>query len=1045
MIRSAFAWRLCILLLALSHAALGLDPHRALDQYGHQVWQTDSGLPQNTIHSVLQTRDGYLWLGTEGGLVRFDGIGFVTFDSENTPQLKSDIVYDLLEDRAGALWISTSAGLVRYRAGSFQAFTTTSGLPADAVWFSYQDHAGRMWAITAGGPAYLRGEQFHPVPQMQAAAPESRSALVEDANGTIWLASAGGLFALDTSAHGNANPRLSLHLLDGIACDALAIGTAGDIPGDIWIGTRQGLERYSHGVLTAVPIPGMAAKTEVTSLASDAKGGLWVGTAAGLAHETNQAIVNTREALPAPRIESLFEDRQGALWIATAQGAARLVDGRLDSFQPGSKLASASVLAIFEDREGDIWLGTDASGLNVLRDQKFTTYTVANGLSGDLVRCVFESAAGDIWIGTNGNGLDRRTRNGFAVLTTRDGLSSNIILALAGGSGGALWIGTPDGLDRLDLLDQGHIQKFTSADGLPDDFIRSLYTGPDGTLWIGTRHGLAHMIGSKFVSYSTLDGLGGDLVGAILNASQGDLWIGTSGGLSRLHHGAFTNYTVKDGLSNSVVTAIHQDAQGALWLGTNGGGLNRLLPGSGSKASIRFFPANSRTLPGNIYGILEDASGDLWLSSRTGIFAVSRAALNAYADGSAHSIPVSSYGTADGMKIRECSSGGHPAAWKMTDGSLWFATLEGVSSINPARAPENRLPPPVVIESFAVDGNVHSLNGASSGLPSNWTVKPGAARLEFNYAGLSFVAPQKVRYRYRLSGFDRGWIDAGTRRTAFYTNLPPGKYRFQVLAANNDGVWNQSGASFGFRIQPHFYQTFWFYSALALAGLLFAYCAYRWRVRQVESQWNAVLAERTRLAREIHDTLAQGFVGLSVQLELIARLLATSEESAREQLDRARELVRSSLAEARTSIWQLRSQSDAEDLPGRLARFCGSAAVASPAKVYLQVKGTFHPLEREVEDELLRIGQEAVTNAIRHAGAARIDVELSYDGAGVCLNIKDNGRGFTAGNSAAPLGHFGLQGMRERAAGIGAAFSVQSAPGEGTRVSVELSREREKA
>ncbi len=1035
MIRSACAWRLWILLLALSHAAMGLDPHRALDQYGHQVWQTDTGLPQNTIHSILQTGDGYIWLGTEGGLVRFDGVAFVTFDSENTPQLKSDIVYDLLQDRSGALWISTSAGLVRYQSGSFQAFTTAGGLPADAVWFSYQDHSGRIWAITAAGPAYLRGEQFHPVPRMQTAAPESRRALVEDANGTIWLAGASGLFALDASARGNnADPRLSLRLLDGIACDALVIGPAGDI----WIGTRQGLERYSHGVLTAVALAGMPPNTEVTSLASDAKGGLWVGTAAGLAHESNKAIVNTREALPAPRIESLFRDRQGALWIATAQGAARLAGNKLESFPPGSKLAGASVLTIFEDREGDIWLGTDASGLNVLRDQKFTTYTVANGLSGDLVRCVFESAAGDIWIGTNGNGLDRRTQNGFAVLTTRDGLSSNIILALAGGSGSDLWIGTPDGLDHLH---RGHIEKFTSADGLPDDFIRSLYTGRDGTLWIGTRHGLAHMIGRKFVSYSTLDGLGGDLVGAILNASQGDTWIGTSGGLSRLHHGAFTNYTVKDGLSNSVVTAIHQDAQGALWLGTNGGGLNRLFPGSGSKASIQSFPSNSRTLPGDIYGILEDASGNLWLSSRTGIFTVSRVALNAYAGGSAQSIPVLSYGTADGMKIRECSRGGHPAAWKMTDGTLWFATLEGVSSINPAQAPENRLPPPVVIESFAVDGNVHSLNGASTRSPSSWAVKPGAARLEFHYAGLSFVAPQKVRYRYRLAGFDRGWIDAETRRTAFYTNLPPGGYRFQVLAANNDGVWNQSGASLDFRIQPHFYQTFWFYSTLALAGLLFAYCVYRWRARQVESQWNAVLAERTRLAREIHDTLAQGFVGVSVQLELISRLLATSEESAREQLDRARELVRSSLAEARTSIWQLRSQSDSEDLPNRLARFCGSAAVSSPAKVYLQVKGTFHPFERTIEDQLLRIGQEAVTNAIRHAEATRIDVELSYDGARVCLKIKDNGRGFT-GNASAPLGHFGLQGMRERAAEIGAAFSVESTPGEGARISVELPQER---
>ncbi len=1019
---------------------MGLDRHRALEQYGYQVWQTDSGLPQNTIHCILQTSDGYLWLGTEGGLVRFDGIEFVTFDSENTPQLHSDIIYDLREDRSGALWIGTSAGLVRYQAGSFRAYTTASGLPAEIVWFTYQDHAGRIWAVTAGGPAYLRGDRFEAIPQMQMAAPQSRQALVEDSSGTIWLAGSSGVFALDTAAHAmSAEPRLRLHLLNGIESDALAL----DRMGSLWVGTNQGLERYSHGVLAAVPISGMKAKAEVTSISADTIGGLWVGTATGLAHEVNNSAAAIDEPLPAKRIESLFEDRQGALWIATAQGAARLVGGTLQSFPPGSKLATASVLAIFEDREGDIWLGTDSSGLNVLRDQKFTTYTTANGLSGNLVRCVFQSATGDIWIGTNGYGLNRRTRNGFATLTTRDGLSSNIILALADAPDGDLWIGTPDGLDRLH---HGHVLKFTSADRLPDEFIRSLYSDRDGSLWIGTRHGLAHWTGGKIVSYSSTDGLGGDLVGVIFRAGgaekgpPGDLWIGTSGGLSRLHNGIFTNYTVQDGLSNNVVTAIQQDAEGSLWLGTNGGGLNRLEIRGASKPSIQPLPSNSKALPGAIYGILEDARGNLWLSSRTGIFAASIAALNAYAKGAAHSsFSVSSYGIADGMKIRECSSGGHPAAWKMSDGSLWFATLEGVSSIDPAHAPENRLPPPVVIESFLIDGKIYSQRGESDN--SVLAIKPGASRLEFHYAGLSFVAPQKVRYRYKLAGFDRGWIDAGTRRTAFYTNLPPGKYRFQVLAANNDGVWNQSGASLGFRIEPHFYQSFWFYSVLALGSLLLAYFVYRRRVRQVESEWNAVLAERSRLAREIHDTLAQGFVGISVQLELISRLLTTSQEAARQELDRTRALVRSSLAEARNSIWQLRSPSAVGELPDRLAEFCRRSSASSPAKVYFQVKGTYHPLQRSMEDEILRIGQEAVANAIRHAEATRVDVELSYDGPRACLRVEDDGRGFTpTAIPDSPDGHFGIRGMRERAAQIDATLSIESKPGEGTRVCVEIPR-----
>jgi signal transduction histidine kinase len=338
-----------------------------------------------------------------------------------------------------------------------------------------------------------------------------------------------------------------------------------------------------------------------------------------------------------------------------------------------------------------------------------------------------------------------------------------------------------------------------------------------------------------------------------------------------------------------------------------------------------------------------------------------------------------------------------------------------------------------------VDDHVRSLDG-------ELIIKPGANRLEFQYAGLSFVAPQKVEYRYQLEGFDRGWIEARSRRAAFYTNLPPGSYRFRVLAANNDGVWNTTGASFGLRLMPHYYQTWWFYSALALAFLLLGYLVYRWRVLEVEAQWGAVLRERGRIAREIHDTLAQGFVGISVQLELVARLLTGSREAPKpgleqvfEQLDQARALVRASLADARTSIWDLRSETvGAEDLPSRLSRSCTRIAGGSSAKVYLQVKGTYRPVSPRIEEELLRIGQEAVANAVRHAAATRIDVQLIYEAARVSLRVEDDGRGFEPAPAASgPEGHYGIRGMQERAGEIDAALLLESTPGEGTRVSVE--------
>jgi len=987
MMRTTWVW----VLLAFAPAAMALDPQRSLDHFGRQVWRTDSGLPQNTVHCILQTSDGYLWLGTDGGVVRFDGLDFVTFDAENTPQLASDTIYDLLQDASGALWISTASGLVRYRDGGFTAYSTAHGLPADTVWFTHEDRRHRMWAITSAGPAVFNGQSFVPIAGAQAAGPVNRQALAEDGQGRVWLGGSSGVFVFDSA------PRVTQHLLSGVEAEAVGL----DRQGNVWIGTGEGLDRYADGALTPI------FSLEVTALEPDADGSMWVGTATGLAHVSARGVV-LRSPASGERLEGvdrLFRDRQGILWIATERGLFRLAGDQLQSFAPSSPLAANRVLSLYEDREGDLWLGTGSGGLHLLRDQKFTTYSTRDGLSGDLVSCVFQGANREVWIGTDGAGLNRRTATGFAHYSTADGLSSNVVLSLAGGAGDDLWIGTPNGLN---LLHQGRFQRFSSGNGLPDDFIRSLYTDRDSTLWIGTRHGLAHLAGGRFTSFSSLDGLGSDFIGAILRAGL-DLWVGTSGGLSRLHDGNFTNYTVKQGLSNNTVTAMAQDGQGTLWLGTHGGGLNRWRDGG-----MQPFPL--RSLPGTIYGVLEDGLGHLWLSSKTGIFRVTMAG-------------VTGYGTADGMNIRECSGGGHPAAWKLADGSLWFATLDGVSVIDPAHAPENRVPPPVAIEKVLVNDRAVNPEG-------DLVLKPGAGRLEFQYAGLSFAAPQKVQYRYRLEGFDRGWIEAGTRRAAFYTNLPPGNYRFRVMAANNDGVWSTAGAVFGLRLLPHYYQTWWFYSALALASVLLGYLVYRWRVVQVEAQWGAVLRERGRIAREIHDTLAQGFAGISVQLEVAARLLGAG--AAREPLDQARALARASLEEARTSIWNLRSQgAEAEDLPSRLSRSCSRIAGGSETKVYLQVKGTYRPVQRRIEEELLRIGQEAVTNAVRHAAASRIEVQLIYEAARVSLRVEDDGRGFATSANGRP-GHYGIRGMQERAGEIDGALVLESTPGAGTRVMIEV-------
>jgi signal transduction histidine kinase len=752
------------------------------------------------------------------------------------------------------------------------------------------------------------------------------------------------------------------------------------------------------------------------------------------------ASQNTPRGSGGSAVQRLFRDRSGALWMTTSGALTRFRD--FTTLTDAQSLAIGGVLAFFEDREGDLWLGTDANGLTVLREQKFSTWTTADGLPGNNVRTVTGDQNGDVWAGTSGNGLSRLHGTEWRNYSTRDGLASDTILSLAAARDGSMLIGTPDGLDRLA---GPRATAFPAEDGLPDDLVRSIHAdASDGSVWIGTRRGLARWSPGKPIGKMTLwtrmDGLGSDVVGALEadtpapgaspDAIPNAMWIGTLGGLSHYADGHITNYSTRDGLSSNTITALLNDSSHTLWIGTNGGGLNLFRDGH-----ILRVPLEGTGLPETISSILEDTRGYLWLGAPSGVYRVNRQQLADLARGAVHHIDVSAYGTADGMRISECSSG-HPAAVHTADGTLWFATLKGLSFINPERARDNTLPPPVAIEGVTIDDRA-----AARATPLR--VPAGSTRLAIHYAGLSFVAPSKVRFRYRMEGFDREWIDAGGRRTAYYTNLAPGRYTFRVLAANNDGVWNETGAALSLRVEPHYYQTWWFYILIALGLCALGYELYRLRVRQVESRFSAVLAERNRIAREIHDTLAQDIVAIGMQLELVSRLLTSSVDAARTQVDQTRALVKSSLAEARSSIWNLRSHS-AEDtqLPARIATAITHAADGTPAKLLFAVHGTYRAAPPNIEDQLLRIAQEAVTNAVRHAEAQHIEVGLNYDVACVRLLIADDGRGFALNkahiDSLAASGHFGLKGMQERAREIGGSMDISSTEAKGTRVSIAV-------
>lgn len=1000
-------------------AAWSLDPHQSLRRFGYQSWQTDSGLPQNTVHAVLQTRDGFLWIATEAGLARFDSVNFAVFIHKTTPQLPSDIVYALLQDRSGTLWIGTANGVARYSAGAFQDFPETSG---SAAWSLFQDSQGRIWVATSAGLLRLDGARFVAVPGVPLLDEHSR--LAESTDGSLWLATTEGLFH---AAPGNA----TYFTLAGRPAQITAL--AADSQGHVWAGTEDGVELCATACRDLAPFAGKSVRAIVP-----VSGGIWAGGDAGLwfynpAQPRALLAVTQKSGLPPMRVNLLFRDREGALWIGVANGLVRLFDGKI---QPREGFSGGNVLSIAEDCEGNLWYGTESGGLAILRDRTFTTYTAQDGISDDRILAITQDRSGAVWVGTNGGGLDHAQpgsidAKGFSAITTANGLSSNIILSLAAAPNGDLWIGTPDGLDRMR---GGEIKAFTSADGLSDDFVRSLHFDAQGTLWIGTRHGLSQYRNGEFTSWTALDGLGSDLVGAIAQApgdgSPGDnLWIGTLGGLTRMQHGRFHNYTQRDGLSNNIVTALHPDSDGTLWIGTDGGGLTRWRNGVLKSVSVKSSP-----LPADIYSILADDEGNLWLGANDGIYRVSRSALNRFLDGSLASLPVARYGIADGMRIGETSSGGHPAAWRLANGELWFATLKGVATVDPARLDANRIPPPISIERFSVDDR--PLMPASGSTPLK--IPAGSRRFAFDYAALSFSAPSKVRFRYKLDGFDHHWIDAGAQRSAYYTNLPPGRYTFRVMGCNNDGVWSAAPATLVFQLRPYFYQTFWFYLLLALAIALLGYAAYLWRVRQVESRYKAVLSERNRIAREIHDTLAQGFVAVAVQLQIVGRALSGSSDAATRHLDEAQQLVRTGLEDARRAIWELRSEnSDTQDLVSQLKQMAQRVTAQSGIRTHVEAHGTYRPLPGRTETELLRIAQEAVTNVVRHAHATSIEMQLYFSRRRVKLTIADNGQGFAGEALSVADGHFGITGMRERAQQMGGSVTVSSRRGQGTEVHVE--------
>jgi signal transduction histidine kinase/ligand-binding sensor domain-containing protein len=944
--------------LAASPGMPGAAPPILPASYSHAVWQSREGLPHNSVETILQTRDGYLWIGTANGLARFDGVAFKVHDSRSVPALRAAHVRALFEDRAGVLWIGLMRqGLVRYQAGKFFQEEWVPGLGNMSLRCIYEDREGTYWIGTEAGLIRRTTNETRLFRTEHGLAHGSIYGICEDAAGAIWIATENGLSAWSDGRFRNFKTR------EGLPDNSIrTMVSARD--GGLWLGTMSGGGRWENGLFTPLPSPG-------------------------------------------GRLRQLLEDPAGTLWIATAADLNRYAGGQWtalpDEFGPNL------INALCHDREGNLWIGTHTSGLHRLGAGKFTTYGTREGLAHDITSCALEARDGSVWIGTF-EGLSQ-WRDGRVVRTIRDDPPHNEVWSLCEDAEGGIWAGTPAaGVTRYL---GGTKTRFNTPNGLLHRSVASLHADRAGNVWIGTGYGLNQWRDGKVTSFKYAEPGDGrfEVVYCIHEDHAGILWLATARGLCRVDDGKIQNPKLIEGAA----FCLYEEPPGTLWVGTAEKGLCRLRDGK-----TDFVQTRNGLADNCIFQILPDGRSNLWMSCRSGVFRVSQRDLEAVAGGSARSLECTQYGVADGMRTAECQGKTQPAGCRTRDGRLWFPTLNGITVVDAAHLPVNEKPPPVILENVVVASQPVSLQ-------ERLQLAPGARQIEFHYTGLNFSAPERLVFKYKLEGFDPDWTAAGGRRVAYYNQLPPGQYSFRVIAANSDGVWNREGATFAVVQAPFFHQTAAFYLLCLATGAGLIWWTYRWRIRQIQDRHAAVLAERSRIARDIHDTLAQGFTGISIQLEAVKDSLPAAEPAGRAHLELAQSLVRSSLAEARRSIWELRHPgNDAPDLVGDLARV--ARQLSEETAVTIAVRGTAPALPEFIGRNLFRIGQEAMTNAVRHARATTITVEVGEAAGRFVLKIQDDGRGFDTAQAGSG-GGFGLRGMQERAQQIEAQLTFNSRPG----------------
>lgn len=943
--------------------------------YTRKLWQTQDGLPEQTVQAFAQTPDHYLWIGTTGGLLRFDGARFTLFDHGNTPQLQENSVFALLASRDGSLWIGTEGGgLVRYQAGRFRAYGAADGLSDGFVRALYEDPGGTIWVGTDNGLLRFVSGRLVRIDATSAIPAIAVHAIAEDHLGGLWV---GGscLLHLDRGS-------VREYTLEGGGSQNRVKSILETRDGSVWVGTVSGLFRLPPGAQRFERVPGITQTVRVLRQISD--GSLWVGTIGEGIHRIAadaSTPITAPDSLPSNTVLNLFEDDEKNLWIGTQDGMLRLTRTPV-RIVPLPQAADSDFGTLYADRDGTLWVvSTDV-------------FQVRNGVA-------------TVWPHLQLGNL--RPRNIF-----RDG-------------SGALWIGT-DG-DGLIRIDHGKILRLTTRDGLVNNFIRVMMQSRDGSLWLGTDEGVSHWSPRGFVNYQMRDGLSYFSTRALIEDRNGDIWIGTDRGLSHLHAGVFLHDPTTAALAEEKVWSIHEDPDGGLWFGTRSNGLYRW------KASLLTHYTTAQGLASNsVYQILEDRRGGLWLSGPNGISLLHRQELDEAADNPAQHLSLTLYGVSDEVETTQIYGGRQPSGCLDGEDGVWFPSNKG--PIHIVQETATTLPlPPLVMDEVAIDGR--SVDPAQP-----IVLAPGTSRLEISWSPILLRSQEGMRFRYRLEGFDSSWSNASPRRVASWTNLPAGSYTLRVTAFEINRPEAVSELTLPILQKPHFWRTWWFLGFSLLVAAAAVLGAYRLRLWQMRMRFEAVLDERARLAREMHDTVIQGCAGISALLEALASLREEEHSLPHELLEHARRQVRTTIDEARQAVWNLRQgQPSGKMLQASLENLARQISAESGIPIVCEITGKPFSLTQMATHELMMMAREAVYNAVLHAHPQRVEVRVSFGPSELTLEVRDNGVGFEpAAVFAREDRHYGLVGMRERVEAVGGNFHLDSAPGKGTDLTVRIPR-----